>query len=476
MKTFILTLSCIISFQVLSQGIENTEKPKKNKNNTGWDNPYEFPRLPNIVQETPPGMILIEGGVHTMNQLPEDVFFSDKDSLVYKPKRKNTTKITVPTFLLSENEVTNEEYREFTNWVKVRRAMDILAENYPSRRLPNGNYNEDIQIDWNDPILLKYFYLPQKDKKGNYQINTELLFFEYKQKQFYEDDSLGRTDNLEKIRILIYPDTTCWTKEYKNQEKWGSTDFIRMSKIDSVSNYFCDNKFDKYPVVGVSWIQANAFCKWKSDRINEYILLREEILKKKSYYFTTEKYLEPVKSEDGRVTLRMEDGILLPNFRLPTEAEWEFAAKFITISNKNISYYPWKDNLLKNKKGKYYSNFGKILDQNGLLLKTFIDDGYLFTSPVGSFEGNQCHLNDMSGNVSEWVIDEASAFYYENGKYSKLVKGGSWADSPLYLMHGNTTFFFENSSSARIGFRVAMDYNGSPSAWQQKKYRRKIDE
>ncbi|MBM3185468.1 MAG: SUMF1/EgtB/PvdO family nonheme iron enzyme [Bacteroidetes bacterium] len=404
------------------------------------------------------------------------------------------------TFYIAENEVTNKEYREFVDWIKIRKAMDLLAANYPSKRLSNGNYNEEIPLDFKDPVLLEYF-----SPNGGYKGNTNQLIYNY---SVTINDSIK---NAVSIQAAIYPDTLCWLREYDLKNKKG------------IINYLSDTKYNDYPVVGVTWNQAKAYCQWRSDRVNENILLRERIIEKKSYYFTTESYLNTESTYNGR-KVKKEEGILLPNFRLPTNAEWQFAAVYLDDSSNVNHYYPWGSKEVRDKKGKFQANFGRILDQNGLIIKMQAEDGFLFTAPVGSYKPNQTGLNDMAGNVSEWVedffklnedflfkdldsntafraaykilrysqyMDSTKQFYrnlieeyinerikfetiYFNNSPVKMVKGGSWADASLYLMPGVDTFYNEDSASARIGFRVAMDRVGSPTGKFHKRKNKRI--
>ena len=147
-----------------------SKKKKKENQSTGWNYNGEFEKIEVLEQETAPGMILIEGGFVRGRQLPMDLNFSKSDSLLIKTKL-NRNGYSIASFYLAENEVTNKEYREFVDWVKVRKAMDILAANHPSKRLSNGNYNEEIPIDWKDPVLLQYF-----SPNGSYKGNTNRLF------------------------------------------------------------------------------------------------------------------------------------------------------------------------------------------------------------------------------------------------------------------------------------------------------------
>jgi len=495
----VLSLFCGISF---SQNDVKKNKKSKNANSTGWvyNDPENggFEKIKFQEQEVPDWMVFIEGGTFELRKIPESIQKTAEDTLSLdfsKFRKKAGSSVSVSSFYLSDHEVTNKEYRDFVNWVKIRYAMDILADNYPEKRLKNGQYNETIPIDWSDPLL---------------QFTTDFLTFGYTQDVKQLDTTLNKYVKVKGIifDVPVYPDTTCWQRDYKT---------LLTTSGENMASYFSDEKYNDYPVVGVSIDQAKAYCVWLSDRYNESILLREKILKNKSYYFTVQEFLN-----DTNNLKYLSDGILAPNFRLLTECEWEHAAchQNLNEEQKSEKFFPWESSNYKNKKGKFLANFGKITDQNGLEVKKMDEDGYLFTSPVKSFDKNQHNLYDMTGNVAEWVLDNVyfTTFYsdkeylnyqnvphemaFRNAYYrlkenyhlridttkqegkdlinefivekiaeqqlnnlypsAHVVKGGSWADAPVYMIPGMSSFYDGELSSSRIGFRVGMDRIGSP--------------
>lgn len=339
------------------------------------------PEIPRNAKRYFEDMKLIEGGTFSMGRI--DIFDppGERDSLLLA--QNYPRRVTVTSFYLSDHEVTNAEYREFTDWVMDSVALSILAEKNPS-------------FYKNPKVKLLNWDMRQALKSGKYsaglkKIMKEDTLFHH---TVYDTKNCIYTFHARdtSISIHVYPDTTCWM-----------IDFTYSFNQPMERMYNWHPAYNNYPVTGVSWLQANAYCRWRSDRLNEEII--------KSYTKKDKNVGVPIYAH-------------YPNFRLPTEAEWEYACLNLTPEDraKEKDYYhpvlPWTDKNLTDSKGQYRANFGPIRDANwfeakhyteGIFDKKTKTENYFYTSPVKSFQPNSMNLYDMAGNVAEWVLDIALA-------------------------------------------------------------------
>ena len=368
----------------------------------------------------------------------------------------------VSSFFMDETEITNNEYRQFVFWVTdsiVRRMLAEgsvdgewqIEENEYGEPLNPPRLNKKTKIRWNDAETreaLNDLYVAEKDRYfGRREIDASKLNYEYYWIDYADaarkeagvqnkEEHRGtlytarprglnnRTAFVHKERINVYPDTLCWVHDYTYSM---NDDFTR--------NYFCSSAYDNYPVVGVSWLQAKAFCIWRSHFLNDY--------------------LESINYAH------------MNDFRLPSEAEWEFAARGGIAAES----YPWGGPYVRNPNGCFLANYEPLRG-------AYDDDGGVRTLIVGHYAPNDYGLYDMSGNVSEWCADAydentyivanaLSPYYNYNAKESdpiaqkrKVVRGGSWKDQKYFIQVQTRSFEFQDTSKCYIGFRCIQPYLG----------------
>jgi gliding motility-associated lipoprotein GldJ len=275
-------------------------------------------------------------------------------------------------------------------------------------------------------------------------------------------------DSSEEFYQSALPDTTVWAQELAFNDSY-------------VDHYLRYPGFRYFPVVGVSWVQAVDFSNWRTDVVNRKL--------------AEDAGVEPP-ADGGRIAL--ESGVVLPNYRLPSEAEWEYAAQaligtqYLDENQTNKRIYPWDGHALRNPYGKqmgtFLANFKRGRgDYAGIAGK--LNDGALITEQVYAYPPNDFGLYQMAGNVNEWVFDVYRPLSYQdfddlnplrrNGfldpseKYDKknsnsliddevrVYKGGSWKDVAYWMSPGTRRYLEQDSATATIGFRCAMINAGS---------------
>lgn len=430
-------------------------------------------------ENNPYGMVYIKKGAFLMGPNDQSPFGQINEAPI---------NVTVDAFWMDETEITNDEYRQFVYWVRDSIAMRSILLNqspdlddkekakYTTFKLRNGdvfsNYTPEelatFGLNWKsnpwaskDTVVknsLSSFYYQFAGKK---QLNTRKLVYNYewvnydlaalqqnkfnvktgrfpKNAKVTVDSSFFNmngeiidttvTHPLRQLRdlmstgiVTVYPDTMVWLR-----------DFQYAYNDPKMNMYFSHPGFKDYPVVGVTWEQAQAFCHWRTQLFNSNHKIGGQ------------------------------------EYRLPTEAEWEYAAR----GGRALALYPWGGNYVRDNNGCFMANFKPMRG-------SYTDDEGATTMKVASFQyPNDYGLYDMAGNVAEWtstahmsstrnLVSQMNPNFQYNARVKnssilkrKVVKGGSWKDIAYYLQCGASTYEYQYESRTYIGFRCVRSYNG----------------
>ncbi len=411
--------------------------------------------------EKPYGMTLVPGGAFIMGKADDDLA-----GIQDAPAKT----VTVASFYMDETEISNSEYRQFVEWVRdsiIRTKLAILADEVgetdpasdgigqfafkdadttgltPYEKYMMDNYsglgetgyegrklNHDVDLifdtaEYPDEYYVEVMdtmYLPLEESyNGQRTWDVRKFKFQYTYMDIQKaakDRSLSRKDVIVKEEVEIYPDTTAWIR-----------DFAYSYNEPMHNDYFWHDAYGDYPVVGVSWKQAKAFCEWRTLYHNAY---------------------------------RKEKGIHnVSRYTLPSEAQWEYAAR----GGLQAATFPWGGPYAKNDRGCFMANFKPLRGD-------YAADQALYTVEVSSYEPNDYNLYNMAGNVSEWVNSSYDPSSYEfastinpsvNDKenHRKVVRGGSWKDVAYFLQVSSRDYEYADSARSYIGFRTIQDYMGT---------------
>ncbi|GAB4250422.1 MAG: gliding motility lipoprotein GldK [Vicingaceae bacterium] len=398
-------------------------------------------------QPDPYGMLYIPMGSYNMGPSDQDV--------PYAMTAQSKT-VSVQAFYIDQTEISNNEYRQFVFWIRDSLARRVLGEEVSEEFYHTENpYGEEIDpptLNWYEKIRWDETEVREALEPMYYQgefverfhrrreIDVRKLMYEYywidyrraarrESRDGWKEEqrhpfAVDRSSYIMRDEINVYPDTLAWIH-----------DFTYSFNEPMTENYFWHPAYDDYPVVGVSWKQATAFCIWRTQLLNEW--------------------------------LRDRGSTMVNRFRLPTESEWEWAAR----GGLDLSPYPWGGPYIRNSRGCFLGNY-KPMRGN------YIDDGGFHTVEIDSYNPNDFGLYCMAGNVAEWTSNafDESAYnfahdlnmdYQYDAKESdpaslkrKVIRGGSWKDIGYYLQTGSRTYEYQDTSKCYIGFRCVMTFLG----------------
>jgi gliding motility-associated lipoprotein GldK len=428
----------------------------------------------------PLGMVLVPSGSFLMGMADDDYV---------KLENAPVSTVSIKAFYMDETEITNGEYKQFINWVKDSVVRDALAKRaifelgdapsqedlekdnsintfYPMYQVDEDvaddekggyilykedvtfgidfddkstyalNYDNDIFWEREDYPDLAYaqvmegefeegtgFFLPKEESyNGERTFNTKKIEYTYTTfdaEAAVKSNSESRKNFFKEKTIAIYPDTTSWIK-----------DFNYSYNEPMHNDYFWHDAYADYPVVGVSWEQAKAFSHWRTMYKNNYQRSRKK------------------------------NGQRVASFRLPSEAEWEYAAR----GGLESATYPWGGPYTMDSKGCFLANFKPNRGD-------YASDNALYTVEAKSYWPNDYGLYNMAGNVSEWTDSsyDKGAYNFDMGlnpnvsdstNLRKVTRGGSWKDIAYFLRVSARDYEYKDEKRSYIGFRTVQDYLG----------------
>lgn len=372
--------------------------------------------------ERPKGMVYIPPGTFHMGPSDEDISYN------YITRNRQ---VSIPGFWMDATEITNNKYRQFVKWTKDSLAFKVLYG--------QGINKEDdtSAVDWKKVATIKYDkatieklnelnLAPDNRLYGKPELDPDKIiyrveYFDLSRAALRENMGVPRKNFIVKYNQKIYPDTLVWMR-----------DFSYSYNEPMTRRYFAHPAFGNYPVVGVTWKQAVAFCYWRTRYLNSAL---------------EKKKIAPES-----------------NFRLPSEAEWEYAAR----GGRTNSMFGWGNYYLRNKKGCLLANFKPGRGN-------YAEDGGFYTVRADAYNANDYGLFNMFGNVAEWT----NSLFYE-GSYNfvhdlspdvryeasdsdnprdkrKVIRGGSWKDIGYFLQASTRTYEYQDSAKSYIGFRTVID-------------------
>jgi gliding motility-associated lipoprotein GldK len=351
--------------------------------------------------------------------------------------------ITITAFYMDETEITNNEYRQFVDDITDSIFREKLGEKYwtplidaiTEEETGEHEINYRIKMDKEDMKggeVNDMYYQGNEVYYRSKQLDVRKLKYRYDYIDLRAAAMLKKQESYQRNRgefkreeiVEIYPDTLVFMRDFT---------YAYNEPISTM--YYWHPKYDEYPVVGVNWKQARAFAHWRTVHLN-------------SFY--------AINGENG-----------VTAFRLPTEYEWEYAAR----AGRDQTMYPWGGPYVRNAKGCSLANFKPGRGDYGA-------DGGVYPIRVASYFPNDFGLYDMSGNVAEWTVtsfaESAHLFTHDlNSDYQydakdedgetlkrKVIRGGSWKDIAHYIQNGSRAYEFQDSANSYTGFRTVQTYIG----------------